>query len=52
MYLPVLSKPDFMLAGMHIDVDLVGWQLEVEHESRLALMMQNIAVSLANRMHE
>jgi hypothetical protein len=48
----LITEADFVLGGMHIDVDHRRLQLEVKHKSRMAAVKQDVPVSLLHRMRD
>jgi hypothetical protein len=50
MYLPGIAKADFMLGGMHIDVNTARIEFEIQHEHRMSAMKQHVTIGLAYRM--
>ena len=50
MHTSTVAKTHLVLGGVHIHVDLCRIELQVEHESRVAAVVQHIAVGLFHRM--
>ncbi len=48
MYAATVTESDFMLGGMHVDINACGIKFKKQHKSRVTSMEQHVAVGLPN----